>query len=155
MRGASPAWPCLPSAPDLWDTSRGKEQFSFPGPGYPGRVETRNREHFKCIWRALSSRAFRPSFENPHNVPLAELPLLSQLHRKVKVLPRTPPSQSPTNFCPCSLNPATLAVLPLFSSACFFLIPLCHFLWVHQKGGEIFLSLVCFTPLLPSVHPGS
>lgn len=28
---------------------------------------------------------------------------------------------------------------------------MCHFLWVHQKGGEIFLPLVCFTPLLPSV----
>lgn len=71
------------------------------------------------------------------------------------MLPRTPTSQSPTNFCPCSLNPATLAVLPLSTSVCFFLIPLCHFLWVHQKGGEIFLPLVCFTPLLPSVHLGS
>lgn len=68
---------------------------------------------------------------------------------------RTPAHQSASNFWACSLNPTMLATFPvsLFSST-HLLIPLCHFLWVCQKGEEIFLSLVCFTPLLPSVHPG-
>ena len=40
----------------------------------------------------------------------------SQLQREVKVLPRTPPDQSLSNFWACSLNPAMLAILPLSCS---------------------------------------
>lgn len=49
---------------------------------------------------------------------------LSQLQREVKVLPRTPSNQSPSNFWAWSLNPAMLAILPL---SCFLLPTSCSF----------------------------
>lgn len=52
----------------------------------------------------------------------------------------------------CSLSPAVLPVLPLPCP----LLPRSQVLLFmgSQKGEEIFLPLVCFTPSLPSVHPG-
>lgn len=95
--------------------------------------------------------AFGPNFKNPHNAPLAELPLapFPATEKGPHYISHLPTSELALYPCHGNYPPFIL-----FSSTHFLLIPLCHFLWVCQKGEEIFLSLVCFTPLLPSVHPG-
>lgn len=74
---------------------------------------------------------------------------LSYLQREVKVLPRTPPHQSPSSFWACSLNPAMLAILPLSCS----LLPTSHspvplFMGLPERRGDF--SFPC---LLHSITP--
>lgn len=145
MMGPSPASPCLPSTPNLGVGQPGGKCSHPPLELGPFQVHVGSTE-LSGFWTKLSKIHTWFPWQSC-------LSLLSQLQREVKVLPRTTPNQSPSNFWACPLNPAMLAVLPLSSSTHFLLVPLRRFLWVCQKGEEIFLSLVCFTPLLPSVHP--
>lgn len=73
---------------------------------------------------------------------------LSQLQREVKVLPRNSPNQSPSNFWACSLNPATIAILPLCCShlpiSCLF--PCATFYGFARKERRFFF------PLFASLH---